>query len=134
MGKMLGALARMIQEEDEKSFLTDKYLKIDDLKDKFYCELVIDRNGNMVRLHGSHITALELILSSELGCSIEDVLDNTDPNRYFDYDDYLLEKTNAVMVRYDSQKVFKGLNPKQKRTFHELVINKKIISNLIKNQ
>lgn len=116
----------------EQVFEDDVPLNIDDLDGINYCELVIDKHGNMLRLHGSHSSVLEYLLAKKFDCTMSEAIGRASVAHWSEYVDYLLEETEAVIVRYEQQIVFDDLNAKQKRTMHDLVINKKINGNLLK--
>ena len=95
----------------------------------FYCELVIDKNGNCVGLHGSHDTALLYLASQETGITMDEIEAQTPPQFFADWREYLVTLSGAIVVRYDRQDTLPTITDAQTNTLETLARLDKIEAN-----
>lgn len=87
----------------EQIYQNQPFILPENISTPFYCELVIDEQGNCVALHGSHDTALLYLASVRTGQSMNEIEQHTPSEYYCDYRAYLLSLSHAVAVWYDRQ-------------------------------
>ena len=101
-----------------------RYCKTHDYRN--YCEGIIDRQGNIYPMRGSHSTMLAKLYAFEKRQTMDEFYDSVPKKYYFDMDYYTSKGTAAISVRYDCCQGAMLPNARQLETIRLLVTNKLI--------